>query len=419
MVHSPKDVLPMNRWRENKNALFILACVLAAAISISLCIPLISKKDNRQSSTVYHPRLYPLYYQTNTDAPIELLSSLGFPGYYKKCSIRTNRPLIIGTAAGIRWAAIGLASILAPGSLRVAWGDYPALSVVFTYCVWIFINILLIGLAMAACFRAFAPLIGKNESVLTAVLLCTAPIVILSIREIGEGSVQVLLIAASLLFWQKVLTEKNSLRRLTFMSLAIGILLLGKLAITTFAVGCVICLFTSRRKLLGLIIPIVCLPMAIWICVCAILGIPFTLAEVSMNAPAIKGMASIFFAKRLLAFPAQWAFVLAESGLFLQMPLALVGLWWLAKNKHPMLKFILVFVTVDFCFYCGLGRTHAVYGLHTMILYFPLVAVGITQVARWISEKMNKRKWELSISLLIALVMQGALIALVVPTYGG
>ena len=412
-------MLPINPSRDKRNAAVILAFVLAAMTTVSICIPLISNNKNLQRAQVYHPRLYPFYYQTNTDAPIELLSSLGFPGYYKTCGLRTNRPLIIGTVAALRSVAVNVAQLLLPGSTRILWGDYSAVSVMLTYSLWILINIVFIGLAVVACLHAFAPIVGKSEGVITAVLLCTAPIVILSIREIGEGSAQALLVALSVLFWQKVLTENVSLRRLTLFSLVLGIVFLGKLAMTTFAAGCCICLFTSKRKLLGLIVPVIFMPMLIWIGICHILGISFSMAEISANAPAIRGVASLSFFQRLIAFPTLWTSVLAESGLFLQMPFALFGLFWLAKNKHPLLRLVPIFAIIDFCFYCILGRTHAVYGLHTMIFYFPLVAVGIVQISRWISQKMNVRKWEYGIALIITFAMQGALIAIVLPRYGG
>ena len=334
MDRSLKTPFPAKPQGKHANPAVVIVCVLAITIVISICIPLISQKRVSQSAPVYHSRLFPFYYQTNTDAQSELLSSLGFPGYYKTCGLRTDRPLIIGIAAGIRGAVVSVLRLLAPGSVRVLWGDYSALSVVLTYCAWIFVNILFIGLAAIACFRAFAPLIGRNEGVIAALLLCTAPIVILSIREIAEGSAQVLLAAASLLFWQRVLTEKVSLRHVAMWSAIIGILLLGKLAITTFASGCFICLFTPQRKLLGLIVPIVALPMLLWMGFCGMIGIPFSMAEVFANAPALRGAASLSFVHRLAAFPTPWASMLAESGLMVQLPFALIGLYWFAKHRR-------------------------------------------------------------------------------------
>jgi hypothetical protein len=419
MLHLRESLSSINLSHENRIIAVVLAFVFAAMIAISIFIPLISNKKDQQIAYVYHPHLYPFYYQTNADAQMELLSSLGFPEYFKTCDLRINRPLILGTIAALRSVVVNVAHVLLPGSDRAQWGEYSALSVMITYSLWILINITFIGLAMVACFKAFAPIVGKSEGAVAAVLFCTSPIVLLSIREIGEGSVQILLVALSVLFWKKIFTENVSPRRLILLSLVIGILFLGKFAMTTFAAGCCICLFTPKRNLLGLIIFTVIMPMLIWICICSVFGLPFSIAEIAVNAPAIRGALSLSFFQRLMAFSSLWTSVLAEDGLFLQMPLALLGLFWLVKNKHPLLRFVPIFAIIDFCFYCILGRTHAVYGLHTMIFYYPLVAVGIVRVSRRLSQKINMLNWEQGIALILALVMQGALIAIVVPGYGG
>lgn len=55
----------------------LLGAVLFAA---SLHIPVFSGM-RPGNGVVGHPALFPYYFQTNADAPLELASSLGFPSY--------------------------------------------------------------------------------------------------------------------------------------------------------------------------------------------------------------------------------------------------------------------------------------------------------------------------------------------------
>lgn len=86
---------------KNKAAFLLLAGTLVITVGLSICIPLCVRIQDHANSVIYHPQLFPLYYQTNSDSPIGLQSSLGFPFFFRESQYRVNRPLVIGITAGV------------------------------------------------------------------------------------------------------------------------------------------------------------------------------------------------------------------------------------------------------------------------------------------------------------------------------
>lgn len=407
----------------NRTAFFLLAGTLCAMAVLSLCIPLFTRAQDHADSSIFHPKLFPLYYQTNSDAPIGIQSSLGFPLFYRESQYRVNRPLVIGSAAGIRAVAVPILKVLLPKkAFSVMWGGRRAIDILSTYFAWIFLNIVFTGCAALLLFNAFKPLFGPGVALVAALLLLSAPITLLSMREITEGSVQIFIASASLFFWQRVIMGKESLSRLLLLSFGIGLLFTGKLAVTTFATGALLCLFSQKRKNLVVIIPCVTLPMLCWIATIFIMGIPFSLNEIDGNKTALLSIASPSSVPRILAFAQSWTSVLCEDGLLVQLPFAVLGYYQLYKNRSRLLWLVPVFAGVDFCFFFALNRAHAVYGIHTMVFYFPAVAVGILTLSRWIVSKTRIsiiRNNEPLVAAMIVLALQFLLIAGTIPGYGG
>jgi hypothetical protein len=408
---------------EKKTVHTILAVALCAMAALSLCIPLCTRNSERASSCISHPKLFPLYYQTNSDAPIGIQSSIGFPWFFRESQYRVNRPLVIGSAAGIRALAVPVLKVLLPKkAFAVMWGGQRAIDILSTYFIWIFLNIVFISCAALLLFNAFKPLFGSGVALVAALLLLSAPITLLSMREITEGSVQILLASASLFFWQRVIMERVTTPRLLVLSLGIGLLLLGKLAMTTFVAGALLCLFSRKRRFLGLIIPCVFLPLLCWISLLFFLGIHFTVNEINAYQPALSGAVFQSHLPRIHSFTLSWLAALSEDGLLVQLPFAVLGYYQLYKNGSRLLWMVPVFAGVDFCFFFALNRAHAVYGIHTMIFYFPAVAFGILTLSRWIVTKTRIstiKNNEPLVAALIVLVLQFLLIAGTIPGYGG
>ncbi len=362
-------------------AFVLLSAALVIAVGLSMAIPAFSK--NPAKAYVSHPRLFPLYYQTNMDGPGELISSLGFPFVFRDFSLRVNRPLVPGLVALVRG---GLARPLflahLPARWRaIQWGRWSAVDTLATYFLWLFFNLLFLALAVWLLYRTFSKLIGRETGILSALFLLLTPIVILSLREIQYGCLEILITAASFAFWAEATWGRNSIRRLAVLSFAVGVLFLGKLAASTFLAGAVLYGIFRRQPAAIAYVALAAVPSLLWVGICRILQIPYHFAEVSGYDQVVwvAKVNSVFdLGRQALAYAQGWALVLWESmGLF-HIVLACAGAWYLLQERrYNLLALIPCFALADFAFYLLVHRLHAVYGLHTMVLVFALAAKGL------------------------------------------
>jgi hypothetical protein len=404
--------------------LFLLFLVLLA-LAVSLCIPLFTVVK-QAAPVVYHPRLFPLYYQINIDATTELATSLGFPGFFKKEPYRVNRPLMAGAVALLRTCVAGpLARLVLPRRITaVRWGGYTAIDVVLTCFLWILLNTILTYYAGIMCFKMLTKYLGAAAALGAAAMLVTTPIVVLGLREIQYGALELFLIAASLYYWQTVAAGRTSRSTLVFYSLACGVLFLGKLALTTFFVAGLLCLFSSQRKLVPLLAAVTVVPTVLWIAACGMLGIPYVFSDAVNYAQPLGRFASGLHAGwGIFSFAGMWASALWENAGWAHLPFFAAGLVSLATSGRSRLLLVaLAFALADFLFYFALFRTHAAYALHTMIFYFPVVAQGIWATvvfvrSRWMKGASDSTAGWLAVA--IVLCLQVIVCAAMLPRYAG
>lgn len=374
---------PMNRQNIfGPRAVFlILAAALVVAFGLAMALPLFSKT----SAKVYvsHPRLFPVYYQTNMDGPGELISSLGFPYAFREFSLRVNRPLVPGLVAFGR-EAVARPLVLAhlPAKWRaVQWGRWSAVDTLATYFIWLFFNCVFLALAVWLFYRTLREWIGQETGIYAAIILLFTPIVILSLREIQYGCLEILILSASISFWAEAVQGKQRAGRMTFFSLLIGVLFLGKLSISTFAAGAFLYGVFKRKPDVVAYVALTAVPTLLWIGICRMLGIPYHFAEVSGYDGVVwvaKVNSSLELGWEILLYASGWIHVLWESTASLHLLLACAGVWCLIRERHlTMLAMVPCFALADFAFYLLVHRLHAVYGLHTMVILFALAAKGL------------------------------------------
>lgn len=408
-------------------SLVIISIALFTSAAVSLLIPLFSSVKSPMPSIV-NPSLYPFYYQTNSDAPVEIRTALGFPEVFRTESYRVNRPLVYGIIAGIRNTCISpMAHGLVPEKLKsIHWGRYSAIDILMTYFLWTALNILLTFLACTMALRVFAVFFDDIVSLGASLILVTTPIAILGLREIQYGAFELFLIVASLRFWQIVLMSNERPIKIILLSLGIGVLFTGKIAISTFTAGCVLCALSKNRRLLLLIVPLAAIPPVLWAVACTTQGIPFVVSEcVNYSAP-LGRFAHGFHAHligNIIHFALLWCKALWEDTGFIHTPFFAIGLYCMIKSgKNRILLVAALFALVNALFYFTLDRTHAVYGMHTMLFYFPIVALGVSETISFFCKRRGTSlddRTRFSLMIGIVFFMQIVNNYIVLPSYGG
>jgi len=246
-------------------------------------------------------------------------------------------------------------------------------------------------------------------------------------REIQLGAFEVLVIWACLAFWSRLLTKEVGKRSLFLLSIGMGILFLGKLAISTFLPGALLLLLSPKRKALLIILPSLAIPLITWIATCLMLGIPFWIFEINdYYGPTLSRLYTqppTATLGQLLPFGSQWLSAVGESAGLVHLPFFVGGCVYMWKRKSgALLGFMALCWLVDFSFYFALFRVHAVYALHSMVLFFVLVACGVYGFLDWLARKGILKSGETGKCILgvtIILVLQFILNFRVLPGYNG
>lgn len=401
---------------------FIITLILI--IGISFLIPVFSKTD--MDPCVYHPRLYPYYYQTNTDAAMVLMSANGYPEYLFEVPLLINRPLPPAVVSGIRRAIVGpLLSIFLPREARgLMWGRWSAADSLTSYTLWIIMNIFCVAASAFMLYRVCSVFFNRNVSYSAAVMLLTTPIVIFSLRELHYTAFALMIITGSLYFWLEVRKHQDSLCTVILLSFLMGFLFLGKLAVSTFLCGCLLYLLFAKKKVM--IVPIIVfssLPTILWMTLIGITGQSYSAPETRFLAWVGEGSSILFYiSKTGRYFLDQWIPSLWENTGILHIPFAVIGIREIRRDKkRKLLPGFVLFALVDFLFYLLIHRTHAIYGLHTMVFYFVVTARGIVWFAGYLQRMFPKWIPENPIvtSISILVLIQAQINFLQLPLYGG
>jgi len=407
--------------RENGTRLLYLITIVIL-FPIALSIPSISKTAHATPAIVEHPALFPVYFQTNTDAIVGLHNSLHFPDEFRTSSYRVNRPLLIGLSALIRHAVSPLQRMLPTRLSSMNWGDSRMVDVLVTYAAWLFLNLLLALLTIKMTMTLLTRLIGSTEAFLSTLLFISTPIFLLSMREITEGMVQLTMVSATALLFHSAYTDSLTKHRLGLASIALGMLLLGKLAITTLVTASFLLLLSRKRARLLILLPCCFAPYLGWVAWLHLAHIPFTLNEVHAYSPALTEFATVTLFHRLTSFIPTWWATLAEDGLWLLLPFAIVGTVTAIRNRTPLLFTLPLFGLTQFIFYAALNRSHAVYGMETLFFINPLAATGMQIAARRIAKTLIKTgtpTHHTIISMIFLLLIQTIILFQVLPRYAG
>jgi hypothetical protein len=410
-------------WIRMGWAVFILAILWA-----SLNIPRFS--DQRmEKGVVWHPRLFPYYFQTNVDATLELSTALGWPEYYKVAPNRVNRPVVYALIAGLReFVASPLVSLAAGKDAgSKTWGPWTVRDHLLTYFIWIVLNLGMLTLSALMFHRLVRSHFGGMTGSLAAILLLSSPILLLSLREIHLTMYHLLVGMACLAFWHAVLLGgPMSKTRLAWLSLGIGALFLGKFCFNVFAAGALLCLLAGQWRKLFLILPAVALPTAVWFLMTKPLGYVYGVSEVSDCGAGVWLLQVESFGnllREIAAFLSQWFKCLGESASVFHLPFAALGAYGLWKNGGRMfLGVALLAALVDMGFYFLVHRNNANYGMSTLLFFFVLVALGIQSAlvrvgSRWPVFASGRFAAVTAVALILAI--QLALNWRQLPQYGG
>jgi hypothetical protein len=413
-----------------KTVVICFAIVFLAMAVLSLLIPVFSRPDH-STAVVNDSRLYPFYYQTNPDAMLEMRTSLGFPWILKTFPVRVNRPVMDGLVTGVRqWIILPVLSVIIPKRAQhIMWGDFSAVSVLSTYCIWEFLNLVFTLAAAVIFFRTIRGFTGDMTALVASALVLTTPIVVLGMREIELSAFELFIIASSLWFWKSVIFDKMPMTRVTLWSLGFGILFLGKPAMSTFITGWVVAAACGRRK--QALISAICLPLptVAWLIALKLMHIPYQVTEVKDFGAGVWILTSASLFADGIHFAGEWVKILFETSGIVSLPFFLLGVWVSRKltfgNKIPLVRISAAYAVVDFVFYFLVHRTHAIYGMHTMVLYHVFTAIGVGSAAVWLAKRpaqrpgQNARFSERTLAWVLLAAMQAVLLVMVLPNYGG
>jgi hypothetical protein len=411
-----------------------------------------------ENGVVSHPRLFPYYFQSNIDAPLELSTSIGFPGYYKIQPNRVNRPVVYGFIAGLRgWVADPLVSLFAGKAAgRQSWGMWTARDYLLTYSIWMAVNLAFLLICAAAYHRLVRSHFDSFTASLSVMLMLSSPIVLLSLREVHLGVYHLLVGVACLVFWHAVLlgvgegvrkgvgkgvgegvsgpgwkdgADRRPFTRaeLILASLGIGVLFLGKPCINGFALGFALCVLMGQARKLAWILPCVALPTVAWVFAARALGYVYGVTEVKDFRAGVwildVGSVSNLL-HEMTAFLALWFKCMGENVSLAHLPFAalgLIALW--KKGPRRFLAVAALAALADLGFYFFVHRVNANYGMSTLLFFFVLVAEGIRSTTGWTARFRGMIQMPTPIPALIAIVLllaiQFALNARQLPHYGG
>jgi hypothetical protein len=349
----------------------------AAALALSLSIPLLSAQRPENAVVGYAP-LFPVYFQTNVDAPLELSTCLGFPGYFREDPYRVSRPVLYALVAGARALARPLA-----GRGDLLWGRWPARDYLLTYGFWLLANFALVLAALRMAYRLAAARLGVDRGAAACLMLLFSPIVLLAMREIHLNALHFFLGLAGLAFWHVVFTRDLSAARLFLLSLALGLGFLGKPALQGFLAGLALCPFLGKSRKLALILPGVLLPAALWYLAARALGFHYGVPEVSHWKAGIWIFEAGWpgFWREFGWYAVAWFHALHETIGIPHLAFAAAGGFFIARERPAFLRLGLLIAATDFAFYFLVHRVHAVYYMNTAFVVFLLAAEGMARAA--------------------------------------
>jgi hypothetical protein len=404
----------------------LFAAVILAATAVSLFIPVFTRVDTVPPS-ISHPALYPFYYQTNKDSPIELDYSLQFPEIFRTRKYRINRPVIIGTIALLRNFIVGpvVRWILPESVTQIEWGPHRAVDILITYLLWIVLNIVFTFCAVRIFYSLCWRYLSSQVALSAALIFCTAPIVVYGLREIHQIAFEMCIISASLWFWQVIIRETPRKRAVFGYAVLMGVLFLGKMAVSTFATGALLCLLSDRRKKLLLIVPGICIPSLVWMIVIRLMGMSYVIHELGFGSGIwifrLESFTELFV--RFVSFSGKWILVLWESTHWIAFPFFIAGIVSLRRRSAiPWGRMLLLFALVDLVFYFLVRFARGSYGIHTMVFYFAVLAEGIWASVEWVHKKYFPRWTPKQVRYAgfgIVVIIQLALNLIRLPSYPG
>lgn len=350
-----------------------------------------------------------------------------------------NRPVVYGAVAAAR---AGLAEplmrlALPAGAGARRWGLWTERQYLATYSIWIALNLILIAGACVVAHRLVRFHFGALTADLSAALLLSSPIVLLSAREIHLGAFQIFVAVASLAFWHAALLglparsadgaeglRPLSARGLAAASLGLGVLFLGKPCLEAFALGALLAAWTGRARKLPLILAGAAAPSLAWYLAVKAAGYPYAVGEVRDCGAGIwiwdVDSASGFFREAGL-FAAAWGRALAEDMSLAQAPFAALGARALARTAKGRAFLALggMMAAANAAFYFLVHRSHAVYAAPTLAFYSVPAAIGLGTAATWITKRIPRAVPAAFAAFALLLLIQAALAARQLPRYGG
>lgn len=398
----------------------LTALVLAAA----MYIPVFSGQDPAKGQ-VGHPRLFPFYYQTNQDAPMELATALGFPGIYRTIPDRINRPTEYAILAGISLAIKPVVDLVLPGDGREAmWGRWPARDYLTTYAIWVALNLALILAALVLYHRMAARHFDPLRARLASIMMLTSPIVLLSLRESHNGAYHIFAGMATFAFWHAVLLDDMPLKKMVPAALGIGLLYLGKPCINGFGTGLLLCLWLGQARKLAIILPAAALPTLLWMGAVKTMGLQYTVSDVTAFGAGvwIFRMDAAGLAREAGLFLATWFRTLGENVYLPLVAFAGLGAWSLWRSGRRMILGVFALsIAVDMAFYFLLHRMHAVYGMNSLAPFFVTAAEGLVYAIAGGARAGSRLSAPVRavLCVLVVLALQLALNFRQLPRYGG
>ncbi|HKP95674.1 MAG TPA: hypothetical protein VJ385_07945 [Fibrobacteria bacterium] len=405
----------------------------ALILALSVCIPLFSRPDPERV-TIAYPPLFPFYYQTNGDAPLEMSTSLGFPGFYREQPFRVARPAFYAVLAGARTLLRpGADLILGKEGAERMWGEWPARDHVITYCLWILANFALLLAAARMAYKMALPYFPAAQASLACALLLASPIVLLALREIHLNALNVFMGIACLAFWKTALSERLSPGGLFLPSLALGVAFQGKLCLNGFGVGLCLCLLSGQGRKLIRILPGLAIPFLGWFLIVKAMGIPFGYPEVTRWRAGVWILEAGFSGApaEFRWYVGQWLGALGESLGPGHVVFAALGAWSLFRGPvppgapHPrraLLRLALLIAAADFGFYFLVHRVHAAYFMNTVFCVLLLACEGLAWAASLAAERLSPpwgRTAKFRLCMVAAAAFQIALLWRQLPRYGG
>ncbi len=209
---------------------YILKLVLLVSI-VSVLIPLVYTLPK---ANIENKKIGFVYQQYNPDSPIFLYSSLGFPTYYNKHSLRSSRPFPAVVTKLFSSTLEAIAQKIAPKS-RMAnqkWGQYLVLEHFVHYFGWLLLNVAcLFGLLyftseIVLCFGY-----SKDIKLILFLIAFSSP-VILTLTWLHSYHFGWLLNTLSI----AVVMRMHGERPYRMLSLLMGVLLLGKFNVVVPAI---------------------------------------------------------------------------------------------------------------------------------------------------------------------------------------